>query len=512
MVKNHMSKLDILFINPNSSSEVYQELAELYTAIEPPTWALLLAESCRSKGNNVGILDTDALRLTDKSASEFIGECKPRLICFVVYGQNPNAGTTNMQGAIRLAQLVKEQNPEIPIIFVGTHSSALPFEVLAFKCVDIVLTNEGVYALHNLLKSNLKDDLYSIKGIGFKDQLGMPRLNPPECVVPQDRMDIDLPGYAWDLLPFKEKPLDLYRSHFWHANFDHSRRTPFVSIYTSVGCRFKCSFCMVNSVNRNSNSPDYTAADSAFMRLWSPDFITKEFGKLADMGVKTVRIADEMFFLDKRYFEPLLTNIINKEYKFNMWSYSRVDTVRPKYLDLFKRAGINWLALGIEAANQVIRREVTKGTFEEVDIREVNKTIHDHDINVIANYIFGFPSDTLSTMQETLDLSLELCTEMWNGYPCMALPGSPLYLEARQNNWDLPEKFSEYSFVSYDTKPLPTKYLSSAEVLAFRDEAWQTYFTYQPFLDLVKSRFGQVAYDNVVAMSKIKLKRKLLGD
>ena len=35
-------------------------------------------------------------------------------------------------------------------------------------------------------------------------------------------------------------------------------------------------------------------------------------------------------------------------------------------------------------------------------------------------------------MQETLDLALDLNTEHANFYPCQALPGSPLYLEAKQ--------------------------------------------------------------------------------
>ena len=50
-------------------------------------------------------------------------------------------------------------------------------------------------------------------------------------------MDQDLPGYAWDLLPFKEKPLDLYRAHYWHANFDDDQRTPFAAIYTLLWLR-----------------------------------------------------------------------------------------------------------------------------------------------------------------------------------------------------------------------------------------------------------------------------------
>ncbi len=52
-----------------------------------------------------------------------------------------------------------------------------------------------------------------------------------------------------------------------------------------------------------------------------------------------------------------------------------VDTVRPKYLEMFRAAGVRWLALGIEAANRMIRKEVTKGSFEEVDVREIVKEI-----------------------------------------------------------------------------------------------------------------------------------------
>ena len=73
-----------------------------------------------------------------------------------------------MIGALRLAKGLKDSIPDIKICFVGSHTSALPIEVLTEDCVDIVLLNEGVYALHNLLKSNLNSDLPNIKGIGFK--------------------------------------------------------------------------------------------------------------------------------------------------------------------------------------------------------------------------------------------------------------------------------------------------------------------------------------------------------
>src|ERR1035437_846584 len=150
-----MRKLDVLFIAPDSAAAAYQGLANDYAAVEPPTWALLLAESCRSKGFGVGILDACAERLSPAIVATRVKAADPRLVVFVVYGQNPNSGTTSMIGALAAAQMIKLHNPEYPICFVGSHVSALPREVLAYPCVDIVLLNEGVYALHDLLKGNL---------------------------------------------------------------------------------------------------------------------------------------------------------------------------------------------------------------------------------------------------------------------------------------------------------------------------------------------------------------------
>jgi radical SAM superfamily enzyme YgiQ (UPF0313 family) len=267
---------------------------------------------------------------------------------------------------------------------------------------------------------------------------------------------------------------------------------------------------MINIINREDNANHINSSHSRGMRFWSADWVISEMRKLSEMGVKTLRISDEMFFLNRKYYKPILERIIEEGFDFNMWAYSRVDTVRKDALDLFKKAGVNWLALGIEAGNQKVRQEVSKGSFKEVNIREVCKTIQDADINIISNYIFGFPEDDMGTMKQTLDLAIELNTEMANMYPCMALPGSPMYHEALENNWKLPDSYEGYGFLSYDSQPLPTKYLSSKEVLKFRDEAWQEYFENPKYLDLVEKRFGLQQRKNVEDMASISLKRRIL--
>jgi anaerobic magnesium-protoporphyrin IX monomethyl ester cyclase len=513
---NKMKILDCLFLIANSSSKTYQKLSISYSAIEPPTWALLLAQSTRSVGFKVNILDGNAENLSEKEILDRIKILSPRMICLVVYGQNVNAGTTNMSGAIVLSEYLKK-NIITPISIIGSHVQALPTKTLKKeKSIDFVFTNEGVYALRNILKINKFsfENLSKIKGIAFRHNDKI-IINEPEIIVPNEKMDVDLPGYAWDLLPYKKKPLDLYRAPMWHAEYDFKKRTPYASLQTSLGCQFGCNFCMINILNRDDNDEIGVASNYSKMRFWSTDFIINEFDKLIDMGVKTIRIVDEMFLLNPKYYIPLCEKLAerNKDDSLRIWSYSRIDTVkRPEILELVRKAGIKWLALGIESGDKSVRLEVDKGKFEDVDVRKVVQKVHEANINVMANYIFGLPGDTKETIKKTFELSLELCTAGWNTYGAMALPGSFLYKKALDEGTKLPNSYEGFSFHSYETIPLPTEKLTATEVITLRDEAFDKYHTHKPFLNLIEKKFGKKAAKNIVEMTKIKLKRKIKGD
>jgi radical SAM superfamily enzyme YgiQ (UPF0313 family) len=503
--------MDILFISPGNSSGVYQDLAETYSAIEPPTWALLLAQSCRSVGLSVSILDANAEKLSNDQILERVESISPNLICFVVYGQNVNSGTVNMTGAVLISSFLKEKGLKIPISYAGSYVQAVPFKAMQDEpSIDFAFTNEGVYALRNVAKLKDFSNLDGIKGIVWRKD-GKITINPPEQIVPNDKMDTDLPGYAWDLLPFKEKPLDLYRAPLWHSEYDTSKRTPYAAIQTSLGCQFACSFCMINMINRNDNEEIGVAGRYSGMRYWSPEFIVKEFDKLHSYGVKTIKITDEMFLLNKKFYAPLCEMLGQRSYskELRMWAYSRIDTVRnPELLKLVRSAGIKWLALGIESADKEVRLEVSKGKFEDVDIRRVISQVNEAGIEVIANYIFGLPGDTLQSMRKTLDFSKELLTLGWNAFPAMALPGSQLYKDAISKGVKMPDEYGEYAFHGYASRPLPTETLSSSDILKFRDLAFEEYHSNPEFLEKVKTKFGITAERNIKEMLAIKVKRQ----
>ena len=86
-----------------------------------------------------------------------------------------------------------------------------------------------------------------------------------------------------------------------------------------------------------------------------------------------------------------------------------------------------------------------------------------------------------------------------------------LYKDAKQKNTALPGSNEGYAFHSYETLPLPTDSLKPSEILHLRDEAFKKYHNHKRFLDLITSKFGEDAAKNIVEMTKISLKRKILG-
>jgi hypothetical protein len=93
----------------------------------------------------------------------------------------------------------------------------------------------------------------------------------------------------------------------------------------------------------------------------------------------------------------------------------------------------------------------------------------------------------------------------------MAYPGSQLYNLALEKRWPLPEKWSGYSQHSYDTLPLPTKYLSGSEVLRFRDQAFHAYFNSTAYREMMNRKFGSETAEQIRQMTTHKLERQYLA-
>ena len=229
-------------------------------------------------------------------------------------------------------------------------------------------------------------------------------------------------------------------------------------------------------------------------------------------GVTNIKIPDEMFFLHPNHVIEICDLIIERGYDLNIWAYARIDTVQQSLLSKLKRAGFNWLGLGIESGSVHVRDGSLKAIDEE-NIFETVEQIKQADINIGANYIFGLPDDDFDSMQQTLDLALSLNTELCNFYSAMAYPGSPLHKMAREKNIMLPESpggpgWIGYSQHAYETFPLKNDQLSISDIIQFRDDAHNKYFSSHNFLNLIESKFGNSTREHLEDINKIKLRRK----
>lgn len=487
-------KIDCLVINPSALSEIYQSLSSELAAIEPPIWASLLANHLRMQGKSVELLDCEGHGLTVADSVHKAGEVEPTLTVIVVYGQQPSASTQNMYAASLLCSALKTAYPERKILLTGGHVSALPERTLKEEKADFVCKGEGPDTVMGLLSININDSVEyrQVPGLWWRED-GRFVSGLPAQVISQDKLPTQLPGMAWDLLPMKN-----YRAHNWHAFDNINERQPYASLYTSLGCPYKCTFCCINAPFGASS-----------FRYWDPNFMIGQFDILArDYGVKNIKIADEMFVLNKNHFLKLCQMLGERNYGFNIWAYSRIDTVKPEYLAALKKAGVNWLALGIESGSKFVRDGVSKGRFDGHDIKDIVRQIKDAGIHVIGNYIFGLPDDDYRTMNETLDLALELNCEMSNFYSAMAYPGSKLYNIALEKKWQLPESWLGFSQHSVDCLPLRTDHLSAGQVLGFRDYAFDKFFASSTYLDLVSEKFGADTLAHIKNMAKHSLERK----
>lgn len=479
---------DIVLIAPGGQHGIYGPLGETLTALEPPTWTRMIAGWLRDHGYEVAIIDQEAERLRNAEVALKCLEFSPSLIAIVVAGHQPSASSQQMPCAGDIAKEATIYGASIPVVMCGNHPSALPERTLREESVTYVVDGEGPLTLKGLLEGN---NPATIPGLVWWRGEEVVR-NPLAPLIPVD----ELHGDVWDLLPMSR-----YRAHQWQCFGDLSQRQPYASVYSTLGCPYKCSFCMINVFQHQNR-----------YRMRSPAKVVEQMIRLyRDYGIRTIKIADEMFCLNKAHVTAICEGLIASGIsdQLNIWAYSRIDSAHTVPLNLLRKAGIQWLALGIESGSKHVRDGADKALKTE-DIVGTVRQIQEAGINVIGNYIFGLPDDDMRSMQETLDLSLHLQTEFANYYCGMAYPGSRLYADALHMGKGLPETWAGYSQHNEWCRPLDTEHVSAKEVLAFRDQAFNTYFTNPAYLSMIERKFGAETLEHVKQMTTYKLKRRLL--
>ncbi len=264
---------------------------------------------------------------------------------------------------------------------------------------------------------------------------------------------------AWDLIDFSK-----YRAHNWHC-LDGSDRSNYGVVYTSFGCPFKCFYCNIHTL--------YSG-----ISYRKPQDVVDEIGYLVSRGVRNLKFCDELFTANKDHVNRICEMLSYRNYDLNIWAYARSNTVTPALLKNMKHAGINWLVYGFEGAS------LNKG-----DPYEAVKMTKEAGINVLGNFMFGLPNETMNDMKDTLQLAVQLQCEYVNFYVALPYPGSEWYNSLK----DKPTDWSSYNQFGGNM-------CASHEVSNFRDRAFVQYFSNQDYQNMIKDKFGQQAVDHIKQM------------
>jgi magnesium-protoporphyrin IX monomethyl ester (oxidative) cyclase len=358
-------------------------------------------------------------------------------------------------GAVRrLTKIAKEFNPAIVTVTGGAHPS-----FLAEKCLqtapdlDFIVIGEGELTFKDLLDS-LRDgkDYRAIDGLAFREN-GAVRVNEKTRLI--ENLDT-LPFPARDLLPIEK-----YFEYAVPMAHNHKSRRN-ISIATSRGCPFRCTFC--SSCNHWRK-----------YRTRSVENVLAEMDELkARWGVEELKFEDDNLTADKKRAKALFQGMIDRGYNFywNTPNGIAVWTIDDELLDLIKASGAHELTLAIETGDQWVMDNIVKKPLKLEKVIPAVKAIRQRGIDVFAYVIIGFPGETLEQIKRTFELLKKARIYTFAPFLFTPLPGSELYFKCLEMGL-IDEDYDFETFNVYYKAPFERPDISQQDLMNMAARAYQ---------------------------------------
>lgn len=377
----------------------------------PPIGILSIASYIESKSNHkVFIHDCIGPKapVSIEKNTKIILDFKPDIIGF-------STTTSSFMDAYQMTLIIKENNPNIKIIFGGVHVSAIGEELLKeFPYIDYLGMGEGEETLLELMEGV---SLNQITGLIYKD--GDKIIKNPIRTPIANLDDLPFPAYE-KLLGFPKKynlPL------FNYVLF------PGATMITSRGCPYQCSFCDRSVFNRGFR---YNSAQYIYEHM---KYLKKYF------GVRHINIYDDLFTANRKRIADLCKLLIDKPLGIQFNCAVRVGHTDDELLKMLKQAGLLMVSLGIESGDpKMLERHKAGVTLKQV--RDTVELVQKHNIRVKGLFMMGLPGETEESVIKTSDFILSLGLDEMNLSKFTPFYGAPLWKTINQdgdfvNDWKL---------------------------------------------------------------------------
>src|SRR5947207_4899852 len=322
----------------------------------------------------------------------------------------------NFIAVVKIARRLKQRRPETLILLGGPHPTVLESPIMTkFADFDVLVRGEAEETIVPLLDAlDSKDELSAIPGISYRD-------GPRVCRSTMDAgvMDVDrLRMAAFHAYPISELGLGSMR------------------VEAGRGCPFHCTFC---------------STATFFGRKYRVKAAEKLVSELKSLN-NTYNITDfslqhDLFTVNRRKVLEFCEEV--RPCSFSWTCSARIDCVDSELLREMARSGCLGIYFGVETGASSLQELVKK----RLDISLLQPTLRyakEFGINVTTSFITGFPSETFSDLEATLDC-LDSCLRISPTTTSLQLhlltpePGTALY-EENKNQLLYDGHISDFNF------------------------------------------------------------------
>jgi radical SAM superfamily enzyme YgiQ (UPF0313 family) len=446
--------MNIAFLNPpflkNYSRSQRSPAVTKSGTLYYPMWLSSAAGLAEEKGHVVDLIDAPADGRDLGYVIERLGRFSPGLLVM-------DTSTPSIYSDARVCEEIKKTLPEVFVLLVGTHVSALPEESLGISAkVDAVAVGEydqTVLAVAGMLEAG-QGDMDSIKGLCYR----APGNGDALCTGRASLME-DLDG-----LPYVSRT---YRKFLnMEKYFNPNALFPMVTISTSRGCPFKCTFCVYPQTMMGQR-----------MRVRSVENVLGEIRYIVEefKGVKAIFFEDDTFTGMKKRCLRICEEMINRGLRISWTANARAD-LDYETMRVMRASGCRCLCVGFESGNQGLLDNIKKRTRVE-RMAEFMQDARRAGVLVHGCFMVGLPGETRETMRQTLELAKSLNPDTVQFYPIMVYPGTEAYEWFRQKGLMVTENFSKWlTPAGLHNTVIRTEHLTPEEMVRFCDRARREFY------------------------------------
>jgi radical SAM superfamily enzyme YgiQ (UPF0313 family) len=297
----------------------------------------------------------------------------------------------NRWGAIDIAELAKQIDPNIKIVLGGIGATFLWHHLLThFKTIDFVVLGEGERTFLKLITALEHQE--SIEQIAHIAGLAL-------------RIKNDAVRTA-SFQPIQD--LDTLPAPAQYFDFQH--------LSVTRGCPGRCTFC---------SSPKFWGRR---VRAHSADYFVKQLAALTQRGINFFYFSDDTFTLNPQLVIEICRKILNLGLLIHWQAISKVNAVSARMLRWMRKAGCVQISFGVESGSARIRRLLCKDIRTE-QIQRAFKLTTAHGILARAYLIYGAPTETIETIEQSLKLLYDIKPLSAVFYILALFPGTALYEE-----------------------------------------------------------------------------------